>query len=748
MSSLTPGPVLTSVIPSDQQLMINWRNDPSLNINNSFIFIVDVSNGFMSRINLSSGQSTQQTFTLTSIIINGVVIPLINGNRYNIQYVQQQRSTDPSFVYNGLQYYSNTLPGIPVNLAPVILDTESNPIVSKDQSVTLPIQFNSNGGYPFQYIEFLICNLTTNAISNAIINFGSSPPAQNSIQNYDISLNNVTFYEISCAVFNSQTFSRLSNSVTVVASDIPLPPTIFTAESGDDAEVILRWTCSPFAAGFEVLSFNIYQQNYDASGNPDGSFNLITNVIQSYDSSNNPLLNTYTVLSGITNGQAYGFKISAINSFGEGNLSAARTAVPFIAPAVSNIQLFPGNASIITNWDYTLGTFTTYYMSQCAGEDLYIDVSGIMVGTYTYTGLTNGIQYAVYVNCNEVIPNNLFSLMGYINPTLDISGRTVFGDIIGSNATPSTTPSAPTNLVIIGAGNAYVDLSWNFAYNGGNPITSYTVNQYLSANDASNNNPELSYSVLPENDTYNVTYLLNNVNYWFRVYATNGNGNSPLSNTVGPIMPILEIPTPQDVTINQISVDPSGQVSLDLIWVEPLIQGFTVTGYSIYEYINDVPTLLTTVSQSTFIYPFTIPALNLPTSITYGVQTNALYNGNNTSSTIQLFVFYPYTYPTIFDVNINLGNNSLLFSVNNGNNSLNTLIGVVPDITGVGQQTILYSLYDVGIGPINTISSSGNVTNYSILPAYDLSGNSTQPLVLVASNNAGSGRSGFYSRNL
>jgi hypothetical protein len=750
MSSLTPGPVLTSVIPSDQQLLINWINDPSLNINNSFIFIVDVSNGFMSKINLSRGQSTQQSFTLTSITINGVVIPLINGNRYNVQYVQQQISTDPSFVFNGRQYYSNTLPGIPVNLAPVILDTIQNPIISKDLAVTLPIQFNSNGGFPFQYIEFIICNLTTNAISNTIINFGGSPPAQNSIQNYDVSLNNYTLYNIACYVSNSQTYSKLSNSVNVTASDLPFPPTVFTAESGQDAEVVLRWTSPIFPAGFEVLSYNIYQQNYDVCGNPVGSFNLITNVTQEY-SSGNPLPNVYTVVSGITNGQAYGFKISAINSYGEGALSTAKTAVPFTVPQITEpFVVTPGNTTLTVDWDYILGTFPTYYNAIVNKDSFTQDISGAMVSTATFTGLTNGILYNIYVNCNEVIPNYLFLLMSYINPSLSINVTTltVFGNQINSTGTPSTVPNAPTNLVIVGAGNAYVDLSWNFAVDGGNPVTSYTVNQYLSLSDASSNNPEISYSVLPENNTYNVTYLSNYVNYWFRVFATNNNGNSPLSNTVGPIMPILEIPTPQDVSITQISVDPSGQVSLNLTWVEPLIQGFTVTGYSVYEYVNEVPTFLTTVGQNTFTYPFTIPALNLPTSITYGVQTNALYNGNNTSSTIQVFLFNPYTYPTVFNVDINLSNNSLLFSVNNGNNSLNTLIGVVPDVTGVGQQTILYSLYDIGIGGINTISSSGNVTNYSILPAYDLSGNSTQPVLLLASNNAGTGVSGLYSRNL
>ena len=749
MSSLTPGPVLTSIIPSDQQLLINWRNDPSLNIHNSFIFVVDVSNGFMARINLTSGQSTAQTFTLTSITVNGVVIPLINGNRYNIQYVQQQNSTDPSFVFNGRQYYSNTLPGIPVNLAPVILDTSTNPIISQDQAVTLPIQFNSNGGYPFQYIEFLICNLTTNDISNVIINFGGSPPAQNSIQTYDISLNNFTLYDIACYVFNSQTYSKLSNSVNVIASDIPFPPTIFTAESGDDAEVVLRWTSPPSPVGFEILSYNIFQQNYDVCGNPVGSFNFITNVIQSYDSSNNPLLNTYTVVSGITNGEAYGFKISAINSFGEGNRSTAQTAVPFTVPRITSaLSVTPSNTTLTVDWDYILGTFPTYYDGFGLGD--FTPTSGVMVGTTTFTGLTNGILYALYISCNEVIPNNLFLLMSYINPSITInpSTRTVLGNQLSGSGTPSTTPDAPTDLIIIGAGNAYVDLSWNFSYDGGNPITSYTVNQYLSANDASNNSPELSYSVLPENNTYNVTYLSNNVNYWFRVYATNNNGNSPLSNTVGPIMPILGIPTPQNITINEISITPDVSINFTLTWTEPLIEGFTVTGYSIYEAINEESYLITTVSQNTFIYSFSIPILNFPTSIIYGVQTNALYNGNNVSSFIQFTGFNPYVYPTIFNVNINLGNNSLLFSVNNGNNLLNTLIGVVPDITGAGQQTILYSLYDIGIGGINTISSSGNVTNYSILPAYDLSGNSTQPLLLLASNNAGSGHSGLYSRNL
>jgi len=217
---------------------------------------------------------------------------------------------------------------------------------------------------------------------------------------------------------------------------------------------------------------------------------------------------------------------------------------------------------------------------------------------------------------------------------------------------------------------------------------------------------------------------------------------------VGPIVPITGIPAPQNININELSVDSSGNVVLNLFWSSVSGDGFTVTGYNIYSnYFS--PVFVTSVGPGTTNYRIDLSGVGLPTEVSYGVETIATYNGNTTYSQQQFVFFNPYTLPIIFDVSINLTSNSLFFSVNDGNNVLNTLISVVPDITSVGTtQQILYSLYDIGVGSINTLSVSGNVTQYSIVPAYDLSGNTTQPLLLLASNNAGTGSSGLYVRNL
>jgi hypothetical protein len=130
-------------------------------------------------------------------------------------------------------------------------------------------------------------------------------------------------------------------------------------------------------------------------------------------------------------------------------------------------------------------------------------------------------------------------------------------------------PGAPTSVVAVAdrvsGGTARV--RWvPPAYDGGSPITTYTVSWRGAASD------KRTCSASP----CTIDGLQDGKDYWFRVTATNAVGESPASAEYGPVQPDT-LPNP----VSGVRMTGRGDSRLDIAWQQPAPKGSEITEYNV-----------------------------------------------------------------------------------------------------------------------------------------------------------------------
>ena len=171
-------------------------------------------------------------------------------------------------------------------------------------------------------------------------------------------------------------------------------------------------------------------------------------------------------VTGLTNGDAYVFTVSAANGVGTGPSSpASGTVTPATLPGAPTIvSATAGNASATLTWSAPSsdgGSAITAYTVVAGDETTPANggesctwTSGPL--TCTVTGLTNGDAYFFTVSATNRVGTG---------PTSPAS----------NTVTPATLPGAPT-VVSATAGNADATVTWSApSSDGGSAVTGYTV---------------------------------------------------------------------------------------------------------------------------------------------------------------------------------------------------------------------------------------------------------------------------------
>ncbi|WP_308200262.1 fibronectin type III domain-containing protein [Cellulomonas wangsupingiae] len=265
---------------------------------------------------------------------------------------------------------------------------------------------------------------------------------------------------------------------------------------------------------------------------------------------------TTASFSGLANGTATTFTVTATNAVGAGAVSAASAAVtPTTSPAGGPVILgaLPRDGALTVSWappaPRDAGPITGYVVTtHPGGASVTVDADAVEA---TVAGLTNGIGYSVSVAATDAGGTGVVTT----HP-------------VPVAPEPASVPLAPVlQSALPYAGR--VDLQWVAPVDGGSAITGYQVTITPGGR---------VVDVAADTTVTSVSGLTNGIAYTFAITATNAAGTSAAA-TSEPVAPVASrVPgEPVDLTA---SVTAPGAISLS--WTAPTDPGTSaITGYQV-----------------------------------------------------------------------------------------------------------------------------------------------------------------------
>ncbi|MEI8404029.1 MAG: fibronectin type III domain-containing protein [Actinomycetes bacterium] len=400
---------------------------------------------------------------------------------------------------------------------------------------------------------------------------------------------NFTFTVVASNVNGNSWASVVSNSVT--PSGVPSAP-LNVRSVHHNGSIEVSWTAAP-GNGSVITGYTVI----------DGVGDICTTTTA-----------TQCTVSGLINGTAYAFSVTATNTNGTGVAASAPTATPSTTPGpVTNITSSPGPLSATISWTYPS------------------DSGGAAITGGTATAVSNGNPK----RCSATAPASTCTITGLKGVSYNIS---VVASNVDGNSTPTTGPSvvptappgAPLNPVAT-AGDGQVAVSWTAPVSDhGSTITGYTVTSSTGGTAGRTCTATTTLSCV-------VTGLSDGVTYNFTVTASNAAGTgvpSVASNSV-------EVVSSPGAPLNPVATAGDGQVAVS--WTAPVSDhGSTITGYTVTSSTGGTAgrtcTATTTLScvvtglSDGVIYTFTVTASNAVGTGLPSVASNSVEPSSNNAT--------------------------------------------------------------------------------------------------------------------
>ncbi len=295
-------------------------------------------------------------------------------------------------------------------------------------------------------------------------------------------------------------------------------PTNLTATPGNQ-EVELSWTMSSGAWDDYIVYYD-YQMKEATASDWGDDWTESSNI-------GGTGLSTTHVVTGLTNGVTYDFRVRARGFTGPGQESNKASATP-VAPVATTPDapgvptLVVGNRQLGVSWDAPAdnGAAITdydvqYRLTSASASDPWTDANHIGTGTSTtITSLTNGTSYDVQVRATNSAGYGLWSDAARASPSES-----------AAQAPSTTRPGAPAAPTLV-PGNGQLAVSWNApADDGGSPILFYRVYVYTDADELWKHH----FRVDPSITSTLITGLTNGQSYRVAVRAENVKGPGSIS---------------------------------------------------------------------------------------------------------------------------------------------------------------------------------------------------------------------------
>jgi titin len=409
--------------------------------------------------------------------------------------------------------------------------------------------------------------------------------------------------------------SNSSTSSSSTPRTVPTTPGQPVLTAGD-RQILVTWTAPSSNGGSAITDYTI--ERY-----PNIAGSLAWGGITDGVSTATTFTNT-----GLTNGQAYYYRVYAVNAAGS---SVVSTQSNWVAPvgttvAPTSVAGTAGNTQVSLTWTApasnggTISDYTIQYSSDSGSTWTTFSDTVSATASVTVTGLTNGTAYVF-----RVAATNQAGLGAYSSNS--------------AVRTPVGAPGAPTNLVGV-AGNAQVALTWTAPVsNGGSVITDYVI-RYATA--AAPTSWTTFTDTVSTATSVTVTGLTNGTPYVFSVAAKNAVGTGSYSTNSSSVTPLTVPNAPTSVSAS------SGARQSDAVrFTAPANNGGSaITGYAVrFSVVNSDVWSTATLTGSTST-SFTQTGLTPATSYIFQVAAinaagQGAWSANSASVVIQDFAAAP-----------------------------------------------------------------------------------------------------------
>mgnify|MGYP001453828355 CR=1 FL=1 len=519
----TPGaPTAVAGTPGDSLVALSWTA-PGVDGGSAIT-------GYTVRYSSDDGGSW--TTAATGVVETTLdVTGLTNGTGYVFEVRATNAAGDGDWSARTAAITPYTLPGAPTAVAGVGGDTLATvswaaPSVDGGNAVT---------GYTVEYSSDTGGSWTTAATGVTAITLDVT------------GLTNGTGYVFRVSATNAAGAGPWSEaSAPVTPYSVPDALIGVTGEPGD-SQVAVSWLASVDDGGSAVTDYTV-----EYSSDAGVSWSTFTDGTST---------DTSATVTGLFNGTAYVFRVSATNPAGAGPWSEASTPVtPHTTPdAPTGLVGLVGDGEVLLGWtapaDDGGNAVVDYVVEYSTGDGtgwVTIVDGASAATTLAWAGVSNGVDYVFRVSAANAAGTGPWS---EASVTL----------------TPFGVPAAPSSVVASG-GDASAVLGWSApAFDGGSPVTGYRV-EYST--DAGANWTVVIDDTASVDTSLVVDGLTNGVGYLFRVAAINAAGVGDTAIASAQVNPRTTASAP----VSTAAVAGNGTVALS--WLPPLIDGGSaVTGY-------------------------------------------------------------------------------------------------------------------------------------------------------------------------